>query len=357
MSTLTLTPPVRGVSYDKNRPETRQAWLDQRRGGITATEIRDWGVGSKRRGILDFKVTGEMEDLSSNPYVNHGNLREPIIAEYIEARWGITPCDAVYSHGDNPRHLASPDGISLDPLTGELLMGGEEAVLAEIKTSKHDLHPGRLNEKRELVEMLPGTEFERSGYYAQMQWQMYVMQATRTLFVWERREDKPDPETGLFMPAEPPQHVWIMRDEKAIERLLEVAERALAEIDAARAAVLPNALPPVSDFPAEQSALVLEYRQALEAESRAKKAKAAAWEKLQALYLGEGKEDFSKEIPGVARVTVSTTSKVVRKVNEDKMRQRAPKIVERYENLRARYTEEVPETKQGLTITAPKKKD
>jgi hypothetical protein len=59
MTTMTQTKPVRGPEYDKARPETRQAWLDFRAGGITATEMRDWNSGSKRRGIIASKLTGQ----------------------------------------------------------------------------------------------------------------------------------------------------------------------------------------------------------------------------------------------------------------------------------------------------------
>ena len=175
-TTLTLVSPVRGVEYDKNRPETRTAWLEQRRGGITATEIRDWGNGAKRREIITNKVTGVFEDLFHLPYVNHGNLREPVIAAWIKDNFGIEPCDYVYSHGSNPRLLASPDGVTLDPFTGELVIGGS-AALSEIKTSKHDLTPGTFREgsDRILDQIIPGSKFDLSGYYLQMQWQMFVM--------------------------------------------------------------------------------------------------------------------------------------------------------------------------------------
>lgn len=352
-ATISDVVPIQGAVYDKTRPETREAWLEQRRGGITATEIRDWGTGSKRRDIIAFKVTGKMEDLSDNIYVNHGNRREPVIAEWIEGRFGITPCDYVYSHGANSRWLASPDGISLDPFTRELLVGAE-AVLSEIKTSKYDLMPGRLDADRVLLEVDQSSKFAQSNYYTQMQWQMLVMNAARTLFVWEQHNGIIDPETGTFTPAGPPEYAWIERDDRLIEVLIEQAEKALAEIDAARVAASAGELPPISELPPEEAALVADLLAARDAEAIAAAKKKAAWEKLQALYVGEGKKDFSIKIPGFANVTVSTSTKMVARVNDEKMRARAPQLVAKYEALRKRYTVSEPESKQALTITASK---
>lgn len=352
--------PIRGVEYDKSRPETRQPWLDQRRGGVTATEIRDAGQPAKRREIIQFKVTGQMEDLSHNVYVNHGNLREPMIAAWVESRFGITPCDAVYSHGENPRHLASPDGITLDPFTGELMYGAPGAAVSEIKTSKHDLHPGRLDAGRVLEQIDKSSQFARSNYYTQMQWQMYVMQAELTLFVWEQHNGIVDPETGTFSPIGVPEYAWVRRDQKLIDVLVEqVAPKLLADIDAARAGGMADGLPPAGDLPAEHAALIAEYFAGLDAEAIAKKRKEQAWKALQEIYLAkeEGEEfapDQSIEIPGYAKLTVSTSSTVKPQFNEEGARKRAPKLFAQYEALVKRYTKPVPTSSQKLTITRPK---
>lgn len=79
--------------------------------------------------------------------------REPVIAEWKRGRFGITPCSFVYSSGANPRDIASPGDVSLDPFTGELLYGDDDAVFAEFRTSQHDLTPGRLDATRTLVEI------------------------------------------------------------------------------------------------------------------------------------------------------------------------------------------------------------
>lgn len=345
--------PIEGPSYDKTKPETRQAWLDFRRAGITATEIRDWGNGARRRDIINAKRTGEFADLSANPYINHGNVREPIIAAWIEGRFGIAPCDAVFASADNVRHMASPDGISLDPFSGELLVGTADATLAEIKTSKHDLTPGRLDAERVLVTIEPGSKFDQSGYYVQMQWQMYVMNAVRTLFVYEQHTGKIDPETGTFTPKGVPEYAWVNRDDALIDRLVnDVAPRALAEIDTA---LTGGGMPPVGELSAEHAILVADLLKARDDEAIAKAAKERAWKALQDAYLGDERPDVEIDVPEFARLTVSTSTKDVRKVDIDGARRKAPALVAKYEALIERFTTVEPESTQRLTVTAPKK--
>jgi hypothetical protein len=353
-ATLSLDRPIQGPSYDKNRPETRQPWLDFRRPGITATMIRDWGNGSRRRKIIEEKVTGSFEDLSHVPAVNHGNIREPAIQAWVEAQgWGITACDNVFAHPWNPRHLASPDGVTLDPYSGQLETG-EEARLLEVKTSRHDLNPGTLDSTRMLVAIQPGSEFDKSNYYTQMNWQMYVMNAAMTLFVWEQRADEVDPETGQFPPLGPPQWCWVPRDQALIDILVsEVAPRALEEIDAAVLAHSLGELPPVSDLPVEDAVLVSQYLTALDNEKIAAAAKAQAWTALQERYASQDSPDTSIDA-GFARVTVTTVRSVKRVVDEDGMRAQARTTVERYEKLRERFTTQEPVEGKKLTITRPK---
>lgn len=344
----------------------RQAWLDQRRGGVTATDIRDCGNGSLRRAIIIEKVTGEQsrigeqivrngKGLTLDFYAEHGNRREPMIAEWIEGKFGIAPCEEVYTHGENPRHLASPDGVSLHPFTGALIVGEAAAHLAEIKTTTRDLYPGRLDTDRVLLELDLRSDFAKKNYYTQMQWQMYVMNAAKTLFVWEQHDGVVDPGTGTFSPVGPPQYVWILRDQKLIDVLVnEVAPKLLADIDAARTAASAGDLPPVSSLPQEHAALVADLLAARDAEATAVAKKKQAWEALQALYLGDDKDDLQIKIPGFANISVTTSTKLVKELDEAGMRKRAPKLVAQYEALRARYTKDKPKTTQSLTVTVPK---
>lgn len=354
-ATVSTTRPIEGPTYDKTQPETRQPWLDFRRRGLTGTEIRDWGNGARRRDILVGKVTGEFEDLSHIPQVNHGNVREPVIADWIHQRFGLTPCQASYAHGDNLRHIASPDAISLDPFSGHLIVGSEDAIVGEIKTSVHDLTPGLIDAAGVLTKVDYDSKFFKTNYYTQIQWQMYVMNATRCLFVWEQHDGRIDPETGTYTPVGPPKHAWIMRDQPLIERLVnEVAPRALEEIDAAIVGVSPSGLPPASELSAEQAIIIADLLAARDAEAIAKAKKEKAWAQLVASYLGDGKPDLTIDAD-FAKLSVTTSTKTVRSTDEDAMRARAPKVVERYEALRERFTTERVEANQKLTVTAKKK--
>src|SRR5690606_32250113 len=126
----------------------------------------------QRRELLQAKLNRTSVDLTGNRYIDHGNKREPIIGAWFLANFDIEPCELVYSSGDNPRHLASPDGVSLD--------FANDGITAEVKTSKHDLTPGEIvGNTLVLTQRDDGTfaldksrHFASTGYYDQMQWQM-----------------------------------------------------------------------------------------------------------------------------------------------------------------------------------------
>jgi len=192
-----------GVSKDHDI----DAWKAQRNLGVTATNIRDIvKSGSERKRILGIK-RGEPDTFTGNQYTEWGNAREDVLAPVLKGA-GIEPESRVFFSAENPRYLASPDGV------GEDLFG--EIVLAEVKTSKHDLKPG-------------SERFEASGYYDQMQWQMLVCGAARTLFVWEQHDDEWPTPTPF-----PHQVEWIDRDDDRIEYLRAVADEFLAELDGSK---------------------------------------------------------------------------------------------------------------------------
>lgn len=356
-TTLSAIVPVKGPEYDKEHPETRQPWIDFRQGGFTATQMREWRKGgAKRREVLNEKVSGDSPDLSHLPMIRHGNLREPQIAAWVEERFGIAPTNAVYQHGANPRWMASPDGVALDPFTGALLVGGVDSTLSEIKTTNKDLTPGPLDPlTRTLIRVEAGSHFDRTGYYTQMQGQMLVMNAARTLFVWEQHDGVIDPETGTYAPVGPPEWCYVMRDEEFIASLIsDTIEPALAEIDAARITHSLGELPPLSELPSETAALVADLLSARDAEAVAKKRKDKAWAALQEIYVGEGKPDVAIKIPGFANISMSNLPSSKTVVDEDGMREKARTTVERYEKLRARFTAVEVGTKQSFSVTASK---
>jgi hypothetical protein len=347
LTTITSAAPMMGPAYDKTQPETRQPWLDFRRGGITATEVRDWRQGGKRRQIIAHKVTGDDQDISFVAAVRHGNLREPVIGEWVREEFGLTPVNHVFAHADNPRYIASPDGVTLDPFSTELVVGTADAAVLEVKTDSADLTPGPVDAHRVLLHVTPGSKFDKMGYYAQVQWEMFVMNAAQCLFVWEQHDGVVDPETSTYSPIGVPQYAWIPRDQAVIDTLVVIADDALAAIDAARLAATGEFLPEASDLPAEHAVLVADYLAALDAEKVQAAAKTAIWKTLQGAYLG--KPDVSIDA-GFATLSTSTTSKPVRTFDEAAARLAHPDVFAAYDQVVADFTSTSYEDKQTLTV-------
>lgn len=342
-------------------------WYAARRIGVTATEARDLAKGYKsaREKIKREKLTGERADLSGNQYVEYGNLREPIIAAWIAARFGIPASDALYVNIADPRRLATPDGVEVDPF-GTVLV-------SETKTSKHDLTPGRIDENGVLVLTkgpggkwyLQDNHFADTGYYDQMQWQMFVLGAERTLFAYEQHDSDwsgwPTRAPKTLNPE--PGWCWVVRDEKRIAELIAIVDAFMVEVEEARAALEAGAdvLPEVpADY--ERRARIRELGRevlaARKAEAAAKKEKEGAWKELQELLAEEKDfvdEDFGNEGENV-RVSVTTSFTPKKKLNRERMVARAPKLVESYEKLVERYTETITEPSTTMTVTEPKGK-
>ena len=357
---ITAEMPVRGALYDKNRPETREAWMAQRRGGLTATDIRDWVVPSHRRRIMTEKVTGdEGRDgsfrIAGGPYTlddyaHHGSVREDSIAEWVEATFAIQPSKHVYAHPSNDRWLATPDGMYVEPFSAGYAPGTVDAVISEIKTHGVSLQPGPLDANRVLRFVEPQSAFAKERYYRQVQWQMLVMNARRTLFVWEVRSKERDHEAGIWIPEGAPEWCWIERDDEFIARLVEEAEDALAQIDAAVIASTLGELPPASDVPAEHAMLIAEYLRALDAEKVAAAQKVKAWDALKAIYLADDVPDDSIDA-GFARLTTSTSQGTKKVIDKEGMERKAPTLTKRYRDLEARFTTVVPNPTRGMKIT------
>ncbi|SEE04166.1 YqaJ viral recombinase family protein [Ruania alba] len=172
----------------------RVAWLRARLWGVTATDARrlvtaTGRVSKQRRRLLEAKLTGwEGPRL---PQFEHGIEREPVIAAWVQQRFGIAPSGWLCA-GTNPRHLATPDGL------------GEHSI-AEIKTSVDDL------------------DGAARTYRDQLQWQLHVTERERVLFVVENRHSY----RRDFR--------WVERDDERIAMLSEHADSFLHELDELRA--------------------------------------------------------------------------------------------------------------------------
>lgn len=146
----------------------REAWLAERRGGVTATEIRDLAKAGDLNNAMAYlvkqKVTGSGDNFRGNAYTEWGNERELAMGALAEIEYGFIHETRVFHHAEFPQWLASPDGIRVRDDLG--------ITLLEIKTGGYPL------------------TFDAAvhrGYYDQCQWQMLVLGADETLLMWEER--------------------------------------------------------------------------------------------------------------------------------------------------------------------------
>lgn len=158
MSSLIVDVEARAGASDQDR----DAWLAQRRTGITATEAKRLMLGEPAELLALEKVMGA--PFEGNRYTQWGKLREPFIAASVSREMPYLHEEHRVFHARNqPRHLASPDMIGVRD-DGSL-------ILSEIKTSGRDLSNVAV--------------YDSTGYFFQMQWQMYVLEATSCWMVAE----------------------------------------------------------------------------------------------------------------------------------------------------------------------------
>src|SRR6478609_491281 len=189
-------------------------WFEARRLGVTATEVAKLGKGyaSDRKRILREKLTGDRVDLAGKQAVEYGKLREPLIAAWIARRFGIPANDLLFISADG-HALATPDGYEIDPMSGDV-------YVSEVKTSMHDLTPGKIVDDVLVLTKGPGgkwflydNQFAKTGYYDQMQWQMFVTGADRTLFAWEQHDGDWSgwPQRAPRTMTDEPGWCWVLR--------------------------------------------------------------------------------------------------------------------------------------------------
>lgn len=170
-----------------------EGWLTARRSGITATQVANASTPAGfEKAAADFLTEYREVD---NAFMQFGREWESHIADYVAAEFGVEPNEWLIA-GENPTHLATPDGLSKD-----------HRVCGEYKTTGKDW---------ETVERLP------IRYKRQVQWQMHVTGATECVVAWLVREEV----DGMFIPAtfEPSCGV-VKRDEEMINDLIVTADR------------------------------------------------------------------------------------------------------------------------------------
>lgn len=176
------------------RSSEREAWLELRRHGVSATEVAAAATPSG----FEFAIQRRRNCVETEPndLMRFGTESEPVIMRYAHQEFGILPSDWLLCSANDRRRMATPDGLSPD-----------HSLIAEVKTTGKDW------------DTIP------IGYRRQVQWQLHVSDAERCLFLWQLRV--PDDFGWFFMPWLEPRWVWIDRDPKMISELVGVADRLL----------------------------------------------------------------------------------------------------------------------------------
>jgi putative phage-type endonuclease len=182
------------------RSTDREAWLEARRGGVSATTVATAATPSGFQEVAAERLNPV--DIADNPYMAFGRESEAEIMRYAHHEHGILPSDWAIAAEGNPLHIATPDGLSPD-----------HTLIAEAKTTGKDW-----GETPVRYEHIP------IKYRRQVQWQLYVTGAQACLFLWQLRV--PDGDWFRFGFWEP-KFKWIERDPKMIEELVGVADRLL----------------------------------------------------------------------------------------------------------------------------------
>ena len=173
----------------------RVAWTRARSRGITATDVATLTSANAIARAADAKLMGS--GFSGNAYTDHGRRREPEIAAWVAATHGILPSSALFHAVVEKRHLATPDGIVVEP--------SGRVTLCEIKTTK------------KAWRSIP------RSYLRQVWWQQHVIGAERTLVAWEEHD--------AFVPVgDEPRCAWVDRDEVEIARLVALATALIDEL-------------------------------------------------------------------------------------------------------------------------------
>lgn len=266
-ATMELTTAIPGAS-----DQDRDAWLAERRTGITATEIKELYLGKKTIAkLVALKLGREKDTFSGNALTRWGNERESVIAEQARRRFGMEPESRVFHAADEFRFLASPDGMG---------QGFDGLEIAEYKTAGRDIAPGT-------------TAYEETGYFIQKVWAMRVLGARRCLYGAEDRITVP----GGFE-AGGLRFWWIDWDAAAqalAVRLEALAREFLAALD--KAASEDWEQPEIDD---ELDTLGVNYIRFRDMESEGKRAKEAAGAQIKALLADRA--SFSQEST-LARIT------------------------------------------------------
>jgi len=323
--TITETAPARAdlPVFVADSTADRADWLAKRLPGVTGTEVSllVGGGRSTWKRIYDEKRNGG-ESFQGNRATRRGHRREEHIAREVFRRYQIPASGLLFARHDNPRHLVTPDCLSLDHGPDHITIG------AEIKSTVEDYSHA-----------IP------RKYADQIEWQLYVLGAERILFVWEPCDEHGQPllpvtelEFGTHMR-------WIVPNETRRAQLIKTADEFLAWSDAGA----PDISADLPDDVAEAVAQFAHWRAAkTEAEDGEKAAVAIIRAHIEADE--EARESGFKASTEHGSISYSVTHGD--EFDADAWAVAAPKAAAAFTRTKARYRK--PKTSTTLKIT-PKK--
>lgn len=178
--------------------DNRDAWLRAREGGVTATEVAHASTPAGfRQAVEDRRNPVEVV---ANDYMQFGTDNEAWILRTLKVEFGIMPNHWLIAAADNPLHLATPDGLSID-----------HTVMAEVKTG------GKEPTKPPLMHM------------RQMGWQFRCNEFAKAIvYAFMLREER----NGVMVPAWMEPKIWVVeRDEQMIAELTKTADLLLTDYE------------------------------------------------------------------------------------------------------------------------------
>lgn len=274
---------------------------------VTASEVAALASGGTSTWAnLRAEKAGGKRRWGGNEYTEWGHEREPVIAEAVRAIYPLLQANTrLVINYDDPRWRATPD-----------MIGESGDVLSQIKTA---LYAG----EKWTAQDIP------KRYVDQCLWELHVTGAHVNLLAveyYDRLED------GVFVPTflfEDPHIIPIERDDARIAELVAVAEQFVAM--------------------GEPDTLDLYLADYARADAREKAAKAEKEEARKLIAKEIAERPSGKYVSDLGSVTQGAdTTKTVTVLNEERLKEKAPKTW-------ARYVEEQTKTTKGrLTITPVK---
>ena len=181
----------------EEQSRNREAWLEARRFGVTATEVARAATPAGFKQALAARH-GFGEEITVTSAMQFGLDQEPKIMRVVKFIHGVLPNDWLISSETDWRYLATPDGLSVD-----------HQRIAEVKTGSNS----------EYATKIP------IHYRRQMQWQLFVTGAKECVYAYMLRVDDP---WGVCSPAwVQPKITIVPRDEAMISGLVRVADQLL----------------------------------------------------------------------------------------------------------------------------------